>query len=226
MAGICRRMHELLVRRRFLHHLVHGPGNHHAPQRQIGAGDALGEGDKIGLHAPMAKGKPASGAAEPGNDLVGDQQDVVAIADFAQARKIRGGRHDNPAGPHHRLGDDGRHGIRAFLENGLLEGIGGADSRIVVARPAIGVGRRYLQEVRHQGPEHLVIRRHAGGAHRRHGDAVIGVNAGEDLHLLGFAAQLPVIAGDLEGGLVRFRPGRGEIDRRAAGISQFDQFLR
>ena len=55
---------------------------------------------------------------------------------------------------------------------------------------------------------------------------MIGVNPGEDLHLLRFAAQLPVIARDLEGGFVRFGARRGEIDRRAIGVGELDQLFR
>ena len=173
----------------------------------------------------MAQGEPFSGASEAGDDLVGDQQDVVAIADLADAREVAVGRHDHAARTHDRLGDDGSHRIGAFAQHGLLEGIRRTDARILVALPAIGIGGGRLHEVRHQRPEHLVIGGHAGGAHRRHGDAVIGVGAREDLHLLVLALQLPVVARDLEGGFVRFRAGGGEIDRRAVGIGELDQLF-
>ena len=58
---------------------------------------------------------------------------------------------------------------------------------LLVAFPAIGVGRRDLDEARHQRPEHLVIGGHAGRAHRRHRDAVIGVDARDDLGLFGLS---------------------------------------
>src|SRR5262249_23076806 len=159
--------------------------------------------------------EPFPGATESRDDLVGDQEDVMAIADLADTREIGVRWHDHAARAHYGLRDDGGYGVRTFPQYRLLENIGRADARLLVAFPAIGVGSRRLQEVRHQRAEHLVIGRHAGGAHRRHGDAVIGMGTREYLHLLVLALQLPVIARDLEGGLVRFRAGRGEIDRRA-----------
>jgi hypothetical protein len=180
------------------HDLVHLARDDDAAQRQIGAGHALGERHQVGLDAPMTQGEPAAGAAEAGDHLVGDQQHLVPVADLAQAREIGRRRHDHAAGAHDRLGDDGGDRVGPFLQDRLLHRFGGADARVLVARPAIGIGRRHLQEVGHERPEHLVVGRHSRRAHGRHGDAVIAVDARDHLHLVRLAAQLPVVARDLE----------------------------
>ena len=83
----------------------------HAAQRQIPARHPFGERDEVRLDPPMAERKPFSGAAKAGDHLVGDQQDLVAVADLAQPREIARRRHDDPARPHDRLGDDRRDGV-------------------------------------------------------------------------------------------------------------------
>ena len=52
--------------------------------------DRLGELDHVGLDAPVVQGEELPGAAEAGDDLVGDEEDVVLIADLANARKVVG----------------------------------------------------------------------------------------------------------------------------------------
>ena len=173
----------------------------------------------------MSEREPAPGAAKARDHFVGDEQYPVAIANLPEARKICRWRHDDAARAHDGLRNDRRHRVRTFPQHCLLEGIGGADAGIVVSRPAVRIGRRHLQEVRHQRSKRFVISGHARGAHRRHGKAVISVNSGEDLYLVGLAPKLPVVARDLEGGFVGFGACRGEVDARRAGIGQFDQFL-
>ena len=73
-------------------------------------------------------------------------------------------------------------------------------------------------KARHQRAEHLVVSGHAGGAHRRHGHPVIGVNARDDLGLCRLVFDLPVIAREFEGGFIGFGAGGREINRRRIGI--------
>ena len=62
------------------------------------------------------------------------------------------------------------------------------------------------------GAEALVVGGDAGGGERAHGDAVVAHLAGDDLDLLRLALEPPVVAGDLERGLVRLGAAGGEVE--------------
>ena len=123
-AGIGRGVHEFLIHRRVLDRLVNGFRHHDPAQRQIEGGDALGEGPEIRLDPPMARREPFSGAAKAGDDLVGDQQDAVPVANLAQTREIGGGWGDDAAGADHGfIGKPGiGRGVRQFLHLRRREG--------------------------------------------------------------------------------------------------------
>ena len=57
-------------------HLGHLVVDHAATQGHVAVGDRLGEGDQVRLHAIGLAAKPAAGAAEAADDLVGDEQDI------------------------------------------------------------------------------------------------------------------------------------------------------
>ncbi len=59
----------------------------------------------------MIGSEQAAGAAEPGLDLVGDEEDVVARADLADPPQVPLGRDDHAALALDRLDDEGR-GVR------------------------------------------------------------------------------------------------------------------
>ena len=68
------------------------------------AADALAEGDHVGHGAEVLDPEPAAGAAEAGDDLVGDQQHLVAVAHLADRGQIAvGQRHRGPRRAGHRL---------------------------------------------------------------------------------------------------------------------------
>ena len=54
-------------------------------ERQVRAGQALGHRHQVRRHVPVVDREPAPGPPEAGHDLVGDHQDVVAVADLADA---------------------------------------------------------------------------------------------------------------------------------------------
>src|SRR5918995_6209979 len=74
------------------------------------------------------------------------------------------------------------------------------------------VRRSEVDEPWHVGAEPLVVGRDTGGRQRSHGDAVVGHPAGEDLDLFRLSLQPPVVAGDLQRRLIRFRPTGGELE--------------
>ena len=71
------------------------------------AGDALGDGDQIGLDAAVLDGEHAPGAPEARLDLIGDQHDAVGVAHAAQASQQLGRCRVETAFAEHRLDDDG-----------------------------------------------------------------------------------------------------------------------
>ena len=149
----------------------------------------------------------------------------MTVADLAQPGEIGGWRHDDTAGTHDRLGDDRRNSVRAFSEDRLLDRIGRPSPGLLIARPAIGVGGGDLDEPGHQGSEHVAISGHAGGAHRRQGHAVIGMNARDDLGLFGLVFDLPVITREFERGLVGFGTRCRKIGGGGIGVGMADDLL-
>ena len=73
----------------------------------------------------------------------------------------------------------------------------------------VGAG---ADEGRVQGPEAAPEGRDAGRRGRREGAAVVGLAAGDDLHLLHLALEEPVEARQLEGDLVGLGAAVGEED--------------
>ena len=57
-----------------------------AAERDVAAGDALGELHDVGLDAVVLEAEPAPGAAEAGDHLVGDQQHVVLASQISRMR--------------------------------------------------------------------------------------------------------------------------------------------
>src|SRR5919197_572351 len=100
---------------------------------------------------------------------------------------------------------------------------GSAMIAATVLGPAIGIRRRNLHEMRHERREHLVIRRHAGRAGRRHRDAVVGVHTRDKLHLVGPAMDLPVEPRRLERRLVRLCAAGREVHRAHVRVGEADQ---
>src|SRR5947199_5337586 len=54
--------------------------DHHATQRHVAAGHALGEGHQIGPRAEALAAEPVAGAAEAADHLVAGEQDLVLVA--------------------------------------------------------------------------------------------------------------------------------------------------
>ena len=98
-------------------------------------------------------------AAEAGDHLVDDQQQVVAIADRAHALEPARRRDDHAAHPLHRLGDDGADAVRALARHHRLELVGAGEpaGRVGLAQLAAVAVRardaRHLRELRAVGPD-------------------------------------------------------------------------
>ena len=133
-----------------------------------------------GQHVPVLEREPLAGPAEAGDDLVGDEEHVVLVADLAHEREVVVGRVDHAAAAVDRLGDEGGHRVRPLAQDGLLE-----QPRRGLPRRLAGLGAlltvriagRDVHEARHARLEHLPVGRHAGGAHRLQRHAVVGEGA-------------------------------------------------
>ena len=68
-------------------HGVHQLGPAGDRRQRQPARDPLGRGDQVGDDALVVAGEPVAGAAEPGLDLVGDEDDAVRAAVLGQARQ-------------------------------------------------------------------------------------------------------------------------------------------
>ena len=127
---------------------------------------------------------------------------------------VAAARDDHAAGAHHRLGDEGRDGLRPFPLDHGFQRCGHAVGEILLALAfqalppvvrAIGVQHPLEGQV-----EGLVVERNTGEAPGRRGDAVVGAEARDDLLLLGPAAQVVVVADQLELRVVPVRARESE----------------
>ena len=66
--------------------------------RDVARAKPLRTDDKIGDHPPVVERKIGSGAAKSGHDLIGDEEDLMAIADLADDGKVFGGRDNGGIG--------------------------------------------------------------------------------------------------------------------------------
>jgi hypothetical protein len=91
---------------------VHLVGGHHHRQRQITAGEPLGQTEKVGPDAGLFVGEKGAGATEADHDFIADQMDRVAVAQLAGQPQIVRIVHHHPAGAlHQRLDDEGGDGF-------------------------------------------------------------------------------------------------------------------
>ena len=190
--------------------LRHAIGGDDGAHRRVGAGDPLRRGDQVGQVVVALGPEPVAEAPPRADDLVGDQQDVVLVADLAHALPVALGRGEAPAGVLHRLHDHGGHRVRALELDLVRHGLGQVGLADHPARQAERVRIGHVNAARHQGLERLAQGRDPGrrqGAQRR---PVVGDLAGDDLRLVRVAGELVVLARELDRGLDRLAAAAGE----------------
>ena len=183
----------------------------------------------------MLEGEPASGAAEPGHDLVADPEDLAGVAQAAELFEVARRRYEHAAArPADSLQQDGG-------------GAAGVEAPEIVAEPgdALGLGgaaRRDLEPVDLGGGDALArldqravgggVPRLAGRAEGARGVAVIADGARREPVLVGLAARRPVHVRDLHRDLVRLgaaadeqgvveaaaEPGRDQVRQPLGGL--------
>ena len=88
--------------------VVDSAGSGHEAERPVAGGRALGGDEDVRSDAPVVEPEPAAGPAEPGHDLVGDEQDPMGPADLGDRRPIALRRlHGRERRPDDRFGDKG-----------------------------------------------------------------------------------------------------------------------
>src|SRR3954466_8949628 len=179
--------------------------------RRVGAREALGRRDDVGLVAVLLGAEVVAEAAERADDLVGDHQDVVLVADLANALEVALGRREAAAGVLDRLHDHGGDRLGALeldpVRDGLGEVLGAVARRQAVhvrVRDVAAAGGERLERLGPGGGagrlERLAQRGDAGRAQRAERRSVVGDLARDDLVLVGVAAEAVVLAGQLERG--------------------------
>ena len=210
-AGVCREGMEHDVDVRLGDRRRNGFGREDAGQRGVTAGHPLARDEDVRRAGPVLVAEGASGAAEAGHDLVGDQQDVVAIADLADSRPVPFGRDEGAAArTHDRLAHERGNRVRALGLDGRLEGIevvaGG-----VVGRTAQRVGRGGRRIALQDVLEPPLARSMSAEGRRAQRRPVIGDRPADDLVLLRPAERREVLYGDLHGGLDALGAAAGQV---------------
>ena len=182
----------------------------------VPARHALRAGDDVGHVAELVAGEHLAQAAEGADHLVRHEQDVVAVADLADALEVPGRRREAATGVLHRLEEDRGDGVRPFELDRLLDLVGGPAAErlevVTVLRRAVEVGVRHLERAGYERLEHLAGGRDAGDRQRAVGRAVVGDRAADHFGLHRLAGQLEVVLGHLPRGLDGLAAASGEED--------------
>ncbi len=192
-------------------------GRDHRPDRGVAGGHPLGARDHV-RHVPVVvAGEHVADAAERADDLVGDEQHVVGVADLPDAFEVAGRRREAPARVLHRLEEDRGHRVGTLELDGLLDAVRCPQpERLVVVpqvlRRPVRVRVRHLERTGHQRLEHLLGGRDPGDGQRPLRRPVVGHRPADDLVLVGLAHQLPVLLGELPRSLDGLAAPGGEED--------------
>ena len=104
--------------------LVDFVAREHAGQRQVAAGDALGEAQQVGRDVGLLACEQRPGAPEAGHHLVGDQQHLVLRAQRARAAQERRMVEAHAAGALHQRLDHHRGDLVVLVGEQLLQRLG------------------------------------------------------------------------------------------------------
>jgi hypothetical protein len=196
------------------HRLVDLVGHVQRRHRHVGRGQHLGHRHQVGLQVEHVGAEALAQAAEAGDDLVGDEQDVVLLQHRLHAGEVARRRDDHAAGALHRLGDEGADGLGAFgrdqrfqLGHQPVDEGGFALAGLGVA---VEVRCRHAQHAGQRQVEVLVHRGQARQRRRRRRHAVVALLARDDLLLQRLISGVVVVAHQLERGVVALRARVGE----------------
>ena len=187
--------------------LVRDPvADHHRRHRHISRCQALGQRHHVRLQFHRLTGEPLAGAPEPGDHLVGNEQDIVPAADLLNMLEIACRRHDHAACPLNRLGDEGGDVGGADLVNLVIKPagrVGGELGLVLIALVKEAVRRPDMGKIR-LVRSLFMHSRHAAHAGRHDRAAVIAEVTADDDPLFRLALERPVMTDHANDGVVRF----------------------
>ncbi len=197
--------------------LVHDDG----ADRRVAGGQALGGGDDVGHDVPVLEAERLAGAAEAGEDLVGDEQRALGVARAADERPVLGRGHEHAVGAGDGLEDDGGHRARALERHGGAD-VGGALAAAgldaLAERAAIAVAVLDVDDAGEAGLDERAAPV-AGERDRAHRRAVVAAVAADELLAPGDLAR------DLERVLVGLGAAEREEDLGEAGAGHGEEAL-
>ncbi len=158
--------------------------------------------------------KHSSEPAEPSDYLIADQIEIVLGADLRDRGEIASRWHDHAAGPHHRLGNEGRDCVGIFGDDHRFE-LGGEPGRelllgLALVREAIVMRACGVADVGDRHVEVDLIVGQAGERRRCDRNAVIRFDAADNLLPARPSERVVHVPDKLDLGVVRLRAGVAE----------------
>ena len=157
----------------------------HGAERRVARADALRQRHDVGAAVPVIAAQELAGAGDAAHDFVVDQQDAVAVADFADARIVAVRRHQRVGRrAADRLHDEGDDALRPLGDDLFLQHVGIFDAALLhreVVAVAIGGRRRHRRHHPHLVGEGVGEHAVAGDGQRAERAAVIGRHARDHL---------------------------------------------
>ena len=188
--------------------------NQQRTNRSVCRGHALGKNQHVRLEVVPLRGEHGSGTSEAVDGLVGNNQNVVLVADLTNAIEVNLRRCETSTRVLNRLEDKRRNGVWIFEQNHLFYAVCGPKSEFLfggkVVLSAVPVSVWHSKGARNQRFKHLL---HGWNASKRKGSvrcAVVGHCAGKHLVLGWLANHFEILLGQLPGGLVSFATTGGE----------------
>src|SRR5215469_2494489 len=75
----------------------HGPASEDRGQRHVAGAESLPHGHEVRRRVPVLHGQKVTAAPNPGHDLVGNEQDVMSVADLTEALVVARRGYDGTA---------------------------------------------------------------------------------------------------------------------------------
>ncbi|RMU89864.1 hypothetical protein ALP20_05453, partial [Pseudomonas coronafaciens pv. coronafaciens] len=181
--------------------VVHVVCGHAGRQRQIAAGQRLGQTQEIRANAGLLTGEHGAGTAKANGNFIVDQVHAIAVAGFAQQLEIHRVIHAHAASSLNQGLDDHCRDTGVVLGEGLFHRGKHIPRMLFPAhafRAVIAVRAWHLDGVQQQRLVGFGKQRHIADRHRRHGFTVVAVGQGDEAFLLWLAAIEPVVKAHLQ----------------------------